>query len=44
VDYRIRIGERVLRVQTPPGEVHHKEGANVSLYLPSGRVSIVSVS
>ena len=41
VDYRVRVGERILRVQTQPGEVY-TEGMNVSLHFPGDKTSVVS--
>ena len=43
VDYRIRVGDKVLRVQTQPGETY-KEGTNVALHLPADRISVISAS
>ena len=43
VDYRIRVGERILRVQTPPGEVF-TDGTKVSLHLPAEKISVISVN
>jgi ABC-type Fe3+/spermidine/putrescine transport system ATPase subunit len=42
-DYRVSVGERVLRVQTQPGEVY-KEGAKVSLLLSPDKISIISAN
>ena len=41
VDYRVMIGERVLRVQTEPGEFH-AEGTKVALLLPPDKISVIS--
>jgi iron(III) transport system ATP-binding protein len=41
VDYRVRVGERILRVQTQPGEIY-TEGMNVSLHFPGDKISVVS--
>jgi spermidine/putrescine transport system ATP-binding protein len=43
VDYRVRVGERILRVQTPPGEVF-TDGTKVSLHLPAEKISVISVN
>ncbi len=43
VDYRVRVGESILRIQTPPGEVF-MEGTEVSLHLPAEKISVISVS
>jgi iron(III) transport system ATP-binding protein len=40
VDYRVRVGDRILRVQTPPGEVY-TDGATVSLHLPGDKINII---
>jgi hypothetical protein len=40
VDYRVRIGERILRVQTAPEELY-PEGAQVFLHLPDARISVI---
>jgi hypothetical protein len=40
LDYRVRVGERVLRVQTPPGEVY-MEGSEVCLHLPDDKISVI---
>jgi iron(III) transport system ATP-binding protein len=40
VDYRVRVGDRILRVQTPPGEVY-TEGSEVCLHLPSDKISVI---
>jgi ABC-type Fe3+/spermidine/putrescine transport system ATPase subunit len=40
VDYRVLIGERVLRVQTEPGEFH-AEGTKVALLLPPDKISVI---
>jgi iron(III) transport system ATP-binding protein len=42
VDYRVRVGDRVLRVQTPPGEVY-TDGTKVSLHLPGDKISVIPV-
>jgi hypothetical protein len=42
VDYRVRVGEKILRVQTPPGEVFI-EGTKVFLHLPAEKISVISV-
>jgi iron(III) transport system ATP-binding protein len=43
VDYRVRVGESILRVQTPPGEVF-TDGTEVSLHLPAEKISVISVN
>ena len=43
VDYRVRVGESILRVQTPPGEVF-TDGTKVSLDLPAEKISVISVN
>ena len=43
VDYRVRVGESILRIQTPPGEVF-TEGMKVCLHLPAEKISVVSVA
>lgn len=43
VDYRVRVGESILRIQTPPGEVF-TEGTEVSLHLPAEKISVISVN
>ena len=42
VDYRVRVGDKILRVQTPPGEVFI-EGTKVFLHLPAEKISVISV-
>jgi iron(III) transport system ATP-binding protein len=42
VDYRVCVGERILRVQTPPGDVF-PDGTKVSLHLPAEKISVISV-
>jgi iron(III) transport system ATP-binding protein len=41
VDYRVCVGERILRVQTPPGDVF-PDGTKVSLHLPAEKISVIS--
>jgi iron(III) transport system ATP-binding protein len=43
VDYRVRVGESILRVQAPPGEVF-TDGTKVSLHLPAEKISVISVN
>jgi ABC-type Fe3+/spermidine/putrescine transport system ATPase subunit len=43
VDYRVRVGERILRVQTPPGEVF-TDGTKVFIHLPAEKISVISVN
>jgi iron(III) transport system ATP-binding protein len=43
VDYRVRVGERILRVQTPPEEVY-AQGTKVFLYLPSDKISLIAAN
>ena len=43
IDYRVRIGERMLRVQTPPGEVY-ADGTEVSLHLPEDKIRVMAVN
>jgi iron(III) transport system ATP-binding protein len=43
VDYRVRVGETIFRVQTAPGELF-TEGTKVFLRLPAGKISVISVS
>jgi iron(III) transport system ATP-binding protein len=43
IDYRVRIGERMLRVQTAPGEVY-ADGTQVSLQLPEDKIRLIAVN
>jgi iron(III) transport system ATP-binding protein len=43
VDYRVRVGESILRIQTPPGEVF-TEGTKVCLHLPAEKISVISAA
>jgi iron(III) transport system ATP-binding protein len=40
LDYRVRVGDRILRVQTPPGEAY-TEGSEVCLHLPGDKISVI---
>jgi len=43
VDYRVRVGDSILRIQTPPGEVF-TEGTKVCLHLPAEKISVISAA
>ncbi len=43
VDYQVRVGESILRVQTPPGDVY-AEGTKVSVTLPPDKISVISAN
>ena len=43
VDYQVRVGESILRVQTPPGDVY-AEGTKVSVRLPPDKISVISAN
>jgi iron(III) transport system ATP-binding protein len=43
VDYRVRVGESILRIQTPPGEVF-TDGTKVFLHLPAEKISVISAN
>jgi hypothetical protein len=42
IDYRVRVGEHKLRVQTAPGEVY-ADGTAGSLQLPKDKVRVISI-
>jgi iron(III) transport system ATP-binding protein len=42
VDYRVRVGDSILRIQAPPGEFF-TYGTEVSLQLPAEKISVISV-
>jgi iron(III) transport system ATP-binding protein len=43
VDYRVRVGESIFRIQTPPGEFF-PDGTKVSIQLPVDKVSVISMN
>ncbi|HEY7217025.1 MAG TPA: TOBE domain-containing protein, partial [Candidatus Binatia bacterium] len=43
MDYRVRVGESILRVQASPGEVF-TGGTKVALHLPVEKISVISVN
>jgi iron(III) transport system ATP-binding protein len=43
IDYRVRIGDRMLRVQTAPGELY-ADGTLISLHFPEDKVRIIAVN
>lgn len=43
IDYRVRIGDRMLRVQTAPGELY-ADGATISLHFPEDKIRVIAVN